>query len=197
MLALTLLACFLVSASAVTASPAQYPSQVLESLDLIRVPLGDFGYIEYDPFFPVPDAERYEQLIRLLFDAFPDIDLPDLIVIHVLRFADYERVAVEFFGQDFLHEHAQDYKNMILLGFNTRWSLSDDLAELYLYQLSDELVVHEMLHHILHRVSPILVNRLHPRQWPQTLMNNHRTLVQTLQAFMGSPTYKLWLRQTQ
>ena len=194
--ALTLLACLPASLAAAAAPPATQYSAPLSGVELARLPLGDFGYLEYDPSFPTPDAERYGQLIRLLFSAFPGVEMPDRLVLRQLRFVDFEAVAVKIFGQNFLRDVVQDFECLILIGFNTPGSLSDELAEVYVWQLGDEIVIHEFLHHILHRISPVPIKRYRPGDWPQNLMNDHEILIQITRKFMGSPLYKGWLRRT-
>ena len=155
------------------------------------IPLGDFGSITYPSDEHPPDARRTASLIVFLFDQFPDVDVPPTQV-EILTFERYEEsIAMIEAGPGWQRWLAGFRQQIVWMASAVtevtaarEWSLK---IKAY-HPLSDQVLMHEMLHFVYEQLSPQPIGDTTP-------LNTEAIVVMSTGAMMTSLRYRAWLRE--
>ncbi len=146
--------------------------------------------IIYDTTIPEPNFERIESLIFLFFLIHENTPKPESIEIHALT---YEAFEVELAKNNssawhqWLNRYQIDRNTRLMLGFVKLPGFPDEVV-MYVHDMGDDTIVHELTHYACHMFAPQVGSGYHKPGYPNDCITTQMT------DFMHSLRYRSWLR---
>lgn len=154
------------------------------------VSIGENATIVYDTTIQEPDFARIESLIDLFFELHPTTPRPANIEIHALTFARFEIEMAKDNSpswRQWLRLYQTQTNTRLMLGFVKLRFFPEDVV-IYLHDLSDGTIAHELTHYACHTFAPQIWSGYHKNGISNDCISAQMT------DFMHSLQFRSWLR---